>query len=181
MTRQKPKFYPQSSWLSETRLPDCLVTLCEKVIMLKGEKAIPLDVIMMELEDLVATYHSKLINHYHENWVLDKVLMRLNISKYTIFETYIGLLKGHNSNNKQYSIQIISSIASLLQKWVTQNDRELIHLIRKGFWINPWRDLTTVISKIRSSGLLSIGDPLADDLERSSEILQFVNDKIRQL
>ena len=60
------------------------------------------------------------------------------------------------------------------------NLKDRIRGVRDKAW-SPWRDLTTVISNIRSSGLLSIGDPLADDLEKSSEILQFVNDKIRQL
>lgn len=181
-SRQNPKFYPHTPWLSETPLPDCLVALCEKVMRRKGEKAVPLDLIVMELEDLVATYYSKVLYlNQRENWVLDRVLMRLNVSKYTIFKTYINLLKGHNSNNKQYSIQIIASIASLLLKWVSQNDKELILLAKQGLWNNSWRYLTNEINNIRSSGLLNPGDPLGDDLEKSSQILQTVNDSMRQL
>lgn len=126
----------------------------------------------MELEDLVAAYYNKLPYTQRETWVLDKVLMPLHISKSSVLKTYIGLLKGHNSNNRHYSIQILASISSLLQKMVSQNDK-----VMQGLWNPSWNYILSEITKLKGS--INDGDPLFDHLQELVAVLTDVNNKIR--
>lgn len=186
LKRQQPKIQP-ITWL--VVLPDKLVAIGRKVIEAEGEKAIPLDVIVTELEELVGCYNVK-INYDHfsqnKNWVF-KILMEIGVSNFNIFVTYTDLVKRNTViNNNNYRVQIIASATSLFRSWTTQGNistnSELHRVIRAGYWQTYYNILSSEISFLLNSGVFATHPSHLERVLRESENdLRIAKEEVNQL
>jgi len=170
-------------------LPPNLVAIGKKVIDTEGEKAIPLDVIVTELEDLVAHYFLR-INYdnfsQNKNRVF-KILIDMGVSNFNIFATYTDLVKRNTViNNNNYRVQIIASATSLVRLWISQGNihtnAELLRVIRTRYWEQYYTILSNEISNLLSTGVFtSPSSPLEQVLRESEDDLRAAKDVFNQL